>query len=103
MGGQRRAHGLPVMWVFSLDFPERLALFQEARGLSTRDLARLLGVNSDLIRKWKSGAMAPNHTHLHALYTIVGATGLRDGILTHGDRGLAQGVDAEVLRTMKRT
>ena len=94
MGVQRRAPGLPVMWVFPPDFQERLALFQEKSGLSTRGLARLLGVNPDRIRKWKSGAVAPNHTHLHALYTIAGAMGLRDGILMHGDRDLAEGVES---------
>ncbi len=59
MAEQRKAHGLPVMWVFPPDFPERLTLFQEKSGLFTRGLARLLGVNPDRIRKWKSGAVAP--------------------------------------------
>ena len=94
MAEQHKSHGLPVMWVFPQDFPERLALFQRESGLSTRGLARLLGVNPDRIRKWKSGAVAPNHTHLFALYTIAGAMGLRDGILMHGDRDLAEGVDS---------
>ena len=92
MAEQRRPHGLPVMWVFPPDFPERLALFQDESGLSTRGLARLLGVNPDRIRKWKSGAVAPNHTHLFALYTIADTMGLRGGILMHGNRDLAAGV-----------
>lgn len=103
MGVQRRVHGLPVIWVFPPDFPRRLELFQKESGLSTRRLARLLGVNPDRIRKWKKGSVAPNHTHFFALVTIAGAMGLRDGILMHGDRDLAEGVDAEVLQAMKRT
>ena len=101
MGVQRRAPDLPVMWVFPPDFPERLALFQEKSGLSTRGLARLLGVNPDRIRKWKSGAVSPNHTHLFALYTIAGAMGLRDGILMHRDRDLADGVESMLSRFWK--
>lgn len=85
------------------DFPERIALFQKESGLSTRALARLLGVNPDRIRKWKSGDVAPNHIHLFALFTIAGAMGLRDGILTRPDRDMAEGLDPDAVRAMRRT
>lgn len=103
MGVQRKVHGLPVMWVFPPDFPQRLAQFQKESGLSTRRLARLLGVNPDRIRKWKQGNVAPNHTHFFALVTIAGAMGLRDGILLQPDRDLAEGVDLEPWRATRRT
>ena len=103
MGVQRRVHGLPVVWVFPPDFPQRLELFQKESGLSTRRLSRLLGVNADRIRKWKKGSVAPNHTHFFALVTIAGAMGLRDGILLQPDRDLAEGVDLEPVRMMPRT
>ena len=97
MGVQRRVHGLPVVWVLPPDFPERLALFQREGGLSTRALARLLGVNPDRIRKWKKGDVAPNHIHLFALLTIAGAMGLRDGVLMCADQDLPEGFDPESL------
>lgn len=102
MGEQRRVPGLPVVWVMPSDFPERLALFQRESGLSTRALARLLGVNPDRIRKWKKGHVAPNHIHLFALFTIAGAMGLRDGILMCPDRDMAEGLDPESVRAMRR-
>ena len=93
---------LPVVWVFPPDFPERLALFQRESGLSNRGLARLLGVNPDRIRKWKKGEVAPNHTHLFALFTIAGAMGLPVEILTQPERDLAEGLDLEAVRAMRR-
>ena len=102
MGVQRRVHGLPVVWVMPPDFPERLALFQKESGLSTRAMARLLGVNPDRIRKWKKGEVAPNDIHLFALYTIADLMGLRDGILMRPERDLPEGLDAEAVRAMRR-
>ena len=102
MGVQRRVHGLPVVWVMPPDFPERLALFQKESGLSTRAFARLLGVNPDRIRKWKKGDAAPNQIHLSALYTIADLMGLRAGILMRPEQDLAEGLDVETVRAMRR-
>ena len=85
------------MCVFPPDFPERLALFQKRSGLSTRRLARLLGVSPDRIRKWKKGDAAPNHAHLFLLLTIAARMGLRDGILMCLDRDLPEGIDLDDL------
>ena len=103
MGVQRRVHGLPVVWVFPPDFPERLKRFQKESGQSTRGLARLLGVSPDRIRKWKKGAAAPDHTHLFALITIAGAIGLRDVLLMQPERDVPEGIDLETLRAVRRT
>ena len=98
MGVQRLVHGLPVVCVFPPDFSERLELFLNESGLSTRALARLLGVSPDRIRRWRKRGVAPSSAHLFPLLTIADVMGLRDGILMRPDRDLPEGVDPETLR-----
>lgn len=96
MGVQKRVYR-PVEYDFPSDFPERLELFLKESGLSTRGLARLMGVNPDRVRKWRRG-VAPSHTHLFLLLNIADVMGLRDGILMQPQRDLPEGVDIEGLR-----
>ena len=97
MGIQQRVHR-PVQFDFPPDFPERLALFKEASGLTWKALARLLGVRPYRIWKWRERSVAPSPTHLFLLLTLAGAMGLRDGILMCPDRDLPEGLDLEALR-----
>ena len=96
MGVQQRVYR-PVEYDFPPDFPERLALFKEASGLSWKAIARLLGVSLHRLRQWRNKGAAPSHTHLFLLLTIAGAMGLRDGILMCPDRDLPEGLDLEGL------
>ena len=96
MGVQQRVYR-PVEYDFPPDFPERLALFKEASGLSWKAIARLLGVSLHRLRQWRNKGAAPSHTHLFLLLTIAGAMGLRDGILMCPDRDLPEGFDLEGL------
>ena len=97
MGTQRLRHRR-VEWRLPEDFPERLALFQEASGLSTRALAGLLGVSPYRLRRWKHGGDDPNNAHLFAALTIAAVVGLRDGVLMCPERDLPKGIDVEALR-----
>ena len=97
MGIQRLRHKR-VEWRLPEDFPERLALFQEASGLSTRALAGLLGVSPYRLRRWKHGGDEPNTAHMFAALTIAGVMGLRDGVLMCPERDLPRGIDIEALR-----
>lgn len=97
MGTQRLRHKR-VEWRFPRDFPERLARFQEASGLSTRALAGLLGVSPYRLRRWKDGGAEPSPAHLFALLTISEAVSLRDGVLMCPERDLPRGIDIEALR-----
>ena len=96
MGVQQRVYR-PIEFDFPPDFPERLALFKEASGLSWKAIARLLGVSLHRLRQWRNKGAAPSHTHLFLLLTIAGAMGLRDGILMCPDRDLPEGLDLEGL------
>ncbi len=98
MGVQRRVHKPPVQCVLPADFSERVTRFQKASGLSTRGLARLLGVSPDRIRKWRTMGVAPSPAHLFLLLTIAESMGLRDGILMRPDRDLPEGADPGSLR-----
>ena len=97
MGIQQRVHR-PVQFDFPPDFPERLALFKEASGLTWKALARLLGVRPYRIWKWRERGVAPSPAHLFLLLTLAEAMGLRDGILMCPDRDLPEGLDPETLR-----
>lgn len=97
MGTQRIRHRR-VEWRLPGDFPERLALFQEASGLSTRALAGLLGVSPYRLRRWKDGGAEPSPAHLFALLTISEAVNLRDGVLMCPEHDFPYGVDVEALR-----
>ena len=97
MGIQRQVHR-PVQFDFPTDFPERLALFKEASGLSWKALARLLGVRPYRIWKWRERGVAPSPAHLFLLLTLAEAIGLRNGILMCPDRDLPEGVEPEALR-----
>ena len=97
MGTQRLRHKR-VEWRLPEDFPERLARFQEASGLSTRALAGLLGVSPYRLRCWKHGEDEPNPAHLFAMLTIASVMGLRDDVLMCPERDLPDGIDVEALR-----
>ena len=97
MGTQRLRHR-QAEWRLPGDFPERLARFQEASGLSTRALAGLLGVSPYRLRRWRNGEDAPNPAHLFAVLTVAGAMGLRDGVLMCPERDFPGGIDVEGLR-----
>lgn len=97
MGTQRWRHRR-TEWRLPEDFPERLARFQEAGGLSTRALAGLLGVSPYRLRRWKNGEDDPNPAHLFAVLTVAGVMGLRDGVLMCPERDVPDGIDVEALR-----
>ena len=97
MGVQQRVYR-PVEYDLPPDFPERLALFKKATGLSWKALARLLGVSPHRLRQWRNKGAAPNTAHLFMLMTIADVMGLRDGILMCPDRDLPEGLDLEALR-----
>ena len=101
MGVQQRVYR-PIEFDFPPDFPERLALFKEASGLSWKAIARLLGVSLHRLRQWRNKGAAPSHTHLFLLLTIADVMGLRDGILMRPEQDLPEGVDPEAVRAMRR-
>ena len=101
MGVQQRVYR-PIEFDFPPDFPERLALFKEASGLSWKELARLLGVSLHRLRQWRNKGAAPNTAHLFLLMTIADLMGLRDGILMRPERDLPEGMDPEAVRAMRR-
>ena len=101
MGVQQRVYR-PVEFDLPPDFPERLALFKEASGLSWKAIARLLGVTLHRLRQWRNKGVAPNPANLFLLLTIAEAMGLRDGILMQPDRDLPEGLDLEGLRAVSR-
>ncbi len=92
MGVQHRVRR-PIQFDFPADFPERLALFKEASGLSWRELARLLGVRPYRLWQWRKRRVVPNATHLFLLLTVAEAMGLRDGALMCAERDLPAGGD----------
>ena len=96
MGVQQRVHR-PVEFDFPPDFPDRLVRFKEASGLSTKALARLLGVSPYQLRRWLKRGVAPSPAHLFLLLTLAGEMGLRDGILMCPDRDVPEAVDLEAL------
>ena len=51
---------------FPPDFPRRLERLKDAAGLSWRGLARRLGVDARLLRRWRTGTR-PDAAHLLAL------------------------------------
>ena len=96
--GVQRAVYRPVEYDFPADFCERLALFLKESGLSSRGLARLMGVRPDRVRKWRNRGVAPSQAHLFLLLNIADVMGLRKGILMQPQRDLPEGVYQEVLR-----
>ena len=69
-------------WVYRLepprfpeDFPQRLANFKEASGLTWRGLARELRVDIRLVKRWRNGAR-PDSANLVALYRLAAGMGL---------------------------
>ena len=97
MGVQRWVRR-PVVSDLPGDFPERLALFKEASGLSWRALACMLGVRPYRIRQWRKGCAAPSSAHLFALLTLAERMGLRDGVLMCSDRDLPEASEIEASR-----
>ena len=96
MGVQQRVHR-PVEFDFPPDFPDRLVRFRKASGLSTKALARLLGISPYQLRQWWTRGVAPSSAHLFLLLTIAGEMGLRDGILMCPDRDVPEAVDLDAL------
>ena len=96
--GVQKAVYRPVEYDFPADFAKRLGLFLKESGLSTKGLARLMGVRPDRVRKWRNKGVAPSHAHLFLLLNIADAVGLRAGILMDAERDLPEGVDLEALR-----
>ncbi len=97
MGVQQRVRR-PVQFDFPPDFPDRLALFKEASGLSWKALSRLLGVRPYRLWQWRERRVTPNATHLFLLLTLAEALGFRDGILMCPEQDLPAGMDPEELR-----
>ena len=97
MGTQRQGHR-PFECILPPDFPQRLARFKEASGLTWRSLAPLLGVSPYRLRQWRKMGVAPSPAHLFILLTIAEGMGLRDGILMCPDRDLPEGFDSNVPR-----
>ena len=95
MGVQRRVHR-PVEFDFPRDFPERLARFKEASGLSWKRLASVMGVSPHRLRQWRYGRAVPSTAHLFLLLTVAERMSLRDGILMYPWRDLPGHVDPEV-------
>ena len=60
---------------FPQDFPERLDRFQEAAGLTWRELARRLKINARSVRRWKAGTR-PGPGHLVSLFNLAAAKGV---------------------------
>lgn len=79
MGVQRRFHR-PVEFDFPPDFPDWLMWFKEAGGVSTKALARRLGISPYQLRRWWTRGVAPSSAHLFLLLTLAGEMGLRDAI-----------------------
>ena len=98
MGVQRKIHPPAVQCGLPEDFPERLAKFQVASGISNRALARRLGVSPDRVRRWRKRGVVPSSSHLFMLLTIAESLGLRDGILMRPDRDLSECRQTEFLR-----
>ncbi len=98
MGVQRRVYRR-VEFDFPRDFPERLALFKEASGLSWKALARLLGVRPHRLWQWRERGVAPSPAHLFLLLTVAEAMGLRDRILMCPDQDMPAAVDLEAQRS----
>ena len=60
---------------FPPDFPHRLERLKDAAGLSWRGLARQLGVDARLLRRWRTGTR-PDAAHLLALLQVADELGL---------------------------
>ena len=58
------------------DFPQRLAWFKHASGLSWVEIARRLGVDPVTVRRWWQRGVRPNYRHLKALHDLADSLGL---------------------------
>ena len=67
---KRRGPGFPD------DFPQRLAWFKHASGLSLAEIARRLGISPVTIRRWWKRGVRPNYRHLKALQDLADSMGL---------------------------
>ena len=81
----------PVEFDFPENFPERLARFKEASGLTWAVAGRLLGVSPYRLRQWRFKGVAPSPAHLFLLLTVAEGMGLGDGILMCSDRNMPDG------------
>ena len=71
---------------FPPDFPHRLERLKDAAGLSWRGLARRLGVDARLLRRWRTGAR-PDAGHLLALLHCADELGLLRHLLPKAGSG----------------
>ena len=96
MGTQRLVHR-PFEFEFPPDFPERLARFKEASGLSWRAIARMLGVSPSRLRQWRNNGVLPSIDHLFLLLLIAERMGHRKILMWH-ERDLPEGFDIDGMR-----
>lgn len=75
---------------FPPDFPHRLERLKDAAGLSWRGLARRLGVEARLLRRWRTGTR-PNAGHLLALLQLADELGLLRHLLPQAGNGEPSG------------
>ena len=80
---------------FPEDVPERLQRFKGASRLTSKSLARLLGVSPVRLREWRRGVV-PITVDFYLLLTVAEGIGLREGILMCPDRDMPGGADPEV-------
>ena len=71
---------------FPPDFPYRLERLKDAAGLSWRGLARRLGVDARLLRRWRTGTR-PDAGHLLALLHCADELGLLRHLLPPAGSG----------------
>ena len=67
---RRRAYPVPD------DFPQRLAWFKHASGLTWAEIARRIGVDPVTVRRWWKKGVRPNYRHLKALHDLAESLGL---------------------------
>ena len=75
---------------FPPDFPQRLERLKDAAGLSWRGLARRLGVDARLLRRWRTGTR-PDAGHLLALLQVADELGLLRHLLPQAGSGEPSG------------
>ena len=65
------------------DFPDRLERLKEASGLSWRGLARAIGIDYKLLRRWRKGA-APSGGSMLTLFLFANRIGCLPILLGEG-------------------
>ena len=65
------------------DFPQRLERLKEASGLSWRGMARVIGIDYKLLRRWRKGA-APSGGSMLSLFLFANRIGCLHILLGEG-------------------